>query len=126
MMEEALRALILDDTAIESLVKARVDWGLRPQGKGLPAIALTVVSDSPVDHSQDGGGVNRARVQIDCFGATYGSAKATARAVRALLDGHSGGVFQGAFLAGARDLTEGENVTLIHQVALDFIVNYNL
>ena len=126
MREEALRALVRADTAIAALVGTRADWGLRPQGKGLPAISLTVVTDAPVDHSQDGAGVNRSRVQIDCFGASYGSAKATARAVRALLDGYSGGVFQGAFLAGARDLTDGENVTLVHQVALDFIINYNL
>lgn len=124
-MEEALRALLLGNTAIAAQVGSRVDWGLRPQGSALPAICMTAINDGPVNHTLDGPGLSRARVQIDCFGASYGSAKTVARAVRRLLDTYSGGPFLGVFLAGARDLSDDSDVTVIHGVSLDFFVNYH-
>lgn len=124
-MEEALRTLLLGNPAVAALVGSRVDWGMRPQGSLLPAICLTTVSDAPVNHSLDGPGVSQARVQIDCFGETYKSAKDTARAVRRLLDAHSGGIFLGVFMAGARDLPDEDGVTTIHSVSMDFFVNYH-
>lgn len=124
-MEEALRTLLRGNAAVAALVGSRVDWGMRPQGSSLPAICLTIVSDAPVDHSLDGPGVSQARVQIDCFGVTYGSAKDTARAVRRLLDAYSGGLFLGVFMAGARDLPEEDGVSTIHAVSMDFLVNYH-
>ena len=124
-MEEALRTLLRGHAPIAALVGSRVDWGVRPQGSALPAICLTTVNDGPVSHSLDGPGISRARVQIDCFGASYGSAKTVARAVRRLLDGYSGGPFLGAFLTGARDLPDDDGVTTIHAVSLDFFVNYH-
>mgnify|MGYP002654589094 FL=1 len=124
-MEEALRTLLRGNAAVAALVGSRVDWGMRPQGSGLPAICLTTISDAPVNHSLDGPGVSRARVQVDCFGATYGSAKDTARAVRRLLDTYSGGIFLGVFLAGARDLPDDDGVSTIHAVSMDFFVNYH-
>lgn len=124
-MEEALRAVLIGHAPISALVGSRVDWGKRPQGKGLPAIALTNVNDGPVNHTLDGPGPSLARVQIDCFGASYGSAKAVARAVRAHLDAYSDATFMGIFLAGARDLTSDDGVETIHGVTLDFFVNYH-
>lgn len=123
-MEEALRAILLGAGSITSKTGLRVDWGLRPQGQQLPAIALTAINDGPEGHSLDGAGVSRGLVQIDCYGATYGAAKTLSRAVRTLMDGAKTPVFQGIFLNGARDLSETDGVTPIHRVSMDFTVFY--
>lgn len=124
-MEEALRAVLRGHAPITALVGSRVDWGVRPQAAGLPAICLTNINDAPVNHTLDGAGPSRARVQIDCFGASYASAKAVARAVRRRLDTYSDANLMGVFLAGARDLSDDGDVTTIHGVSLDFFVNYH-
>jgi hypothetical protein len=126
-MEEALRAMLGAVPAISARVAARIDWGLAPQGQALPCITLTVVTDGPVDHSLDGPGLSRARVQVDCWGETYREAKVLSRAVRTALDAWQGGVITGAFLAGAgaRDLPDDDGVTEIHRVTMDFIINYH-
>lgn len=124
-MEEALRAVLLGHAPVTALVGSRVDWGKRPQATGLPAICLTNVNDGPVNHTLDGPGPSRARVQIDCFGASYASAKAVARAVRRRLDAYSDATFLGVFLAGARDLSDDDGADTIHFVTMDFFVNYH-
>lgn len=124
-MEEALRTMLLGNASIAALVGTRVDWGLRPQSAALPAICLTVISDGPVNHTLDGPGPSRARVQVDCFGVSYASAKAVSRAVRRLLDTYSDATFLGVFLAGARDLPDDDGVNLVHGVSMDFFVNYH-
>lgn len=124
-MEEAFRAVLTSHPPLFALVGTRVDWGIRPQAKALPAICLTVISDAPVGHTLDGPGPSQARVQVDCFGASYASAKAVARAVRRRLDTYSDATFLGVFLAGARDLTDEDGVNTIHHVSMDFFVNYH-
>jgi hypothetical protein len=124
-MEEALRAMLGAVPAISARVAARINWGLAPQGQALPCLTLTVVTDGPVDHSLDGPGLSRARVQVDCWAATYGEAKVLSRAVRTALDAWQGGVITGAFLAGARDLPDDDSVTPNHRVTMDFIINYH-
>ena len=124
-MEEALRTVLRSHAAIAALVGTRVDWGIRPQATALPAICLTVISDAPVSHTMDGPGPSQARVQVDCFGASYASVKAVARAVRRRLDTYSDATFLGIFLAGARDLTDEDGVNTIHHVSMDFFVNYH-
>jgi hypothetical protein len=124
-MEEALRAMLGAVPAISARVAARINWGLAPQGQALPCLTLTVVTDGPVDHSLDGPGLSRARVQVDCWAASYGEAKVLSRAVRTALDAWQGGVITGAFLAGARDLPDDDGVTQNHRVTMDFIINYH-
>jgi len=47
--------------------------------------------------------------------------------VRAVLDGYSGGGFQGVFLAGSRDTREGgtNEAERPFRVSLDFITHFN-
>ncbi|WP_444459999.1 tail completion protein gp17 [Rhodobacter capsulatus] len=62
--------------------------------------------------------MSRGRVQVDCYAESYGAAKRLSRAVRAALDGYSGGGFQGVFHAGTRDSHDSEAP---FRVSLDFI-----
>jgi hypothetical protein len=70
-------------------------------------------------------GLVASRVQIDCLGTSYGSAKAVARAVEARLSGYSGTasgiVFQGCFLIGERDdFEDAETPDKLFRTSLDF------
>lgn len=84
-MQTDLRALLKGDTTISGLVSTRVDWGVRPQGKPLPAITLTRVVGS---HDQTMSGVEITQgplIQIDCWAETYADMAALRDAVIALI-----------------------------------------
>lgn len=123
-MEQHLRSLLLARPEVSAIVGERVDWGLRPQGDPAPAICLTVIFDGPADHSLDSPGITRARVQVDNFAQSYAEAKALASAVRIMLDGYRDDVVTSCFLAGARDLQDGEGDLRMHCVSADYLVTY--
>lgn len=127
-MEEGIIARLLATSGVEALVSTRVYPGRRPQASALPAIDLGRVSGAPV-YSNDGEtGLERARIEINCWAATYTSAKTVARAVKAALSaffGEAGGInFQYILLDTERDLPEtGANqAEYLHRTSLDFIV----
>ena len=107
-MEEAFKALLLNDASLVALVGSRVNWVLRPQEiAGLPALVLQVVSTIP-EYDMDGKtGLTSSRIQIDAYAATYGAARRSMRAALAVLSGFSGvfsGIdFQGIFQDSERD-----------------------
>lgn len=123
-MEQHLRSLLLARPEVSALVGERVDWGVRPQGDPAPAICLAVIFDGPADHSLDGPGISRARIQIDSFAGHYADAKAVSSAVRTMLDGYGDGVLTSCFLAGARDLQDGDGDLRMHCVSADYLVTY--
>lgn len=106
-MEEALIAKLLADGGVAALVGNRVFPVSRPQASALPALTLATMSNVPVYTDQGEAGIAEARVQIDCWGADYGSVKLTARAVKAALSAFfgtvEGVVFQYVLLDGERD-----------------------
>jgi hypothetical protein len=127
-MEGALIALLLADSGLVAIAAARVYPGSRPQGSALPAIVLARVSGAPL-YADDGEvGLGQARIQIDCWAATYGEAKTLARAVTACLSGFEGTVgdtvFQFIELDTERDLREGGSDAADYpfRTALDFLV----
>lgn len=122
-MKAALRSRLLADATIAGLVGTRIDWGLRPQGKPLPAITLTLIP-TPRDYHM--GGAQRTqfyRVQIDCWAATYLSADAVRHAVIAELEPASGD-FLGSFVIRDQDMPERVENAEIHRASLDFKVTY--
>lgn len=124
-MEEQLRALLQTDTAIGTITP-HINWGAHPQAQPLPALVLNVISDTE-GYTLDGpDGLSAIRVQADCYATTYGAAKALSRAVRSKLSGHSGGQFQGVFLAGSRDGREGgtNEADRPFRVSMDFMVHF--
>lgn len=125
-MEEALRTLLLSSTSVTDLVGTRVNFGAHPQGAPLPGVVMYVIDDAE-DHTLTGpDGLSVGRVQIDCWAETYGGAKTVSRAVRGVLDGHSGGDFDSVFLIASRDSREsGTNeATRPFRVSLDFTTNW--
>ena len=128
-MEESFVALLLADAGTTALVGNRMNWNARPQGNALPAIVLTNVSRQTDYHSQGPSGYVQSRVQVDCYGATYGSSIALSRAVQARLSGlrmvQGGTHFLGVFVDSERQsYEEGSGGVWMHRVSIDFMVHH--
>lgn len=122
-MEEDLRAVLLASSAVTALTPAaRINWGVHPQGAGLPGLVLNVISDSEGLTQQGPDGLSQGRIQIDAYATSYGGAKQLSRAVIAALHGHSGGGFDLVQHVAARDSREGgtNEADRPHRVSLDF------
>lgn len=112
-MEEQLIALLLGDAMLSGLVGNRIFWMKMEPNGSLPRIVLNVISDS-ADYNMNGvSGLRSSRVQIDCYGETYASAKSVSRAVDGVLSGYkgtSGAIkFDGIFLIDQRDAIEDDD-----------------
>ena len=125
-MEESFRAYLLATSAVTDICSTRINFGTHPQGQALPAIVLNTVDDADGHTLIGPDGLSQGRVQADCYATTYGGAKLLSRAVRAALDGYSGGDFSGVFLAGSRDGREGgtNEAERPFRVSLDFLTNW--
>lgn len=124
-MEEALRSYLLAGADLSALVATRIHWVRSPQGAASPRIVLYRISGLRDMHMQGPSGLVASRVQVDCIGASYGSAKAVARAVETRLSGYSGTYdglrFEGCFLIGERDDFEDTNTPdKLFRTSLDF------
>ena len=126
-MEEAFKAALLASSGVTALCGNRIDFGANAQGAAYPRIVMWTIGDDEGRNLQGPDGHSVGRVQVDCYGATYASTKQVSRAVRAALDGYSGGGFQGVFLAGARDTREGgsNEAERPFRTSLDFITHFN-
>ncbi len=83
---EAIRAALVGDAAVGTLVGAKVFASKATQGTPAPYIVCRIISD--IDENtlaEEGNHLVNSRVQIDCYGSTEKSAAAVARAVKAVL-----------------------------------------
>lgn len=124
-MEEALRSYLLEIEEIVALVGTRVHWVRSPQGSASPRIVLYRISGLRDMTMQGPSGLVASRVQVDCIGASYGSAKTVARAVEACVSGWSGirsdVAFDGCFLIGERDdFEDADTPDKLFRTSLDF------
>jgi hypothetical protein len=126
-MEAALIAKLLAATGVTALVSTRINWSRRPQGAALPCIVLHRVSGLPDVHHAGASGLVVSRVQVDCWGASYGSAKAVARAVETAITAQT--FTQGAtrfdviLIDSERDDSTDETTPLF-RTSLDLMVHH--
>jgi hypothetical protein len=124
-MEEVLRSVLLEAADVAALVGSRIHWVRSPQGSASPRIVLYRIDGLRDMTMQGPSGLVSSRVQVDCIGTTYGSAKGAARAVAARLNGFSGwpsGIrFEGCFLIGERDdFEDADTPDKLFRTSLDF------
>lgn len=119
-MDEALHALLIGDAAVAARIAGRAWWGVAQQGAGLPALVLNIISGRDNPHLTGTDGLWRYRVQIDCYGANRPAARHLSRDVIALLNGHTGGGFNGVFLDTTRENFEEAAVDRPSRISLDF------
>jgi hypothetical protein len=125
-MQRAFRAILQGAATVTALCGERVDWGKRPSNDPYPAICLHLIGDGEGHTLQGRDGLSGARVQVDCYGATYAEAGAVAEAVRDALDGYRQDGFRGIFLDARRDNSErGANeADRPFRVTLDFLTHW--
>ena len=127
-MEAALIAKLLATAGVTALVSTRINWGRRPQGEALPSIVLTRVSGIPDVHHAGASGLVASRVQADCWGSTYKTAKTVARAVETAITAQ--GFTQGAIrfdvilLDSERDDTFDESGVAYFRTSLDLMIRH--
>jgi hypothetical protein len=124
-MEEALRALLAGDAGIKGLVGSRVHWVRSLQASTSPRIVLYRIGGIRHMSLRGPSGIIESRVQVDCIGTSYSSAKAVARAAELRLSGYSGtfsGIrFEGCFLIGERDdFEDTDTPDKLFRTSLDF------
>lgn len=129
MVEERIIAKLLAASGVTALVSTRVYPVARPQGSTLPAVTLQRIDGAPLLTDEGDSGLENPRIQLDCWGTTYASAKAVARAVIAALNAFDGtltGVNIPLIeLEAERDMPResGTNVNeYLFRTSLDFLV----
>ena len=126
-MEEDLVARLLANTALAGLVGTRITWIDRPQGDALPSVTLQIVTSGRSYNFKGPNGLCGTRVQVDCWGASYASAKAVSRAVIAAIEPPATQgitVFGASFLDNAPDFPPEDlagGVTA-YRVKMDWII----
>lgn len=105
-MEESLVADLRASAGIAAIVASHngrklVDWTIRPDKAGLPAVTMHRVSTDKL-YAQGGPvGLTGARVQFDCWATSYGVSRTLFRALQGAVE--TGGSGWRGFLATARD-----------------------
>lgn len=128
-MEESMTALLLQHAPLSALVSSRVYWVRAPQGVLSPFVTLQVISGMPdVRHAGPSGFIT-TRVQADCYGLSYATAKSTARAVTDRLSGYRGTqgatIFDGIFKDAERDFFEDSATPeKLFRVSMDFFLQH--
>jgi hypothetical protein len=126
-MEAALIAKLLATAGVAALVSTRINWGRRVQGAALPAIVLHRVSGAPDVHHAGASGLVVSRVQVDCWGASYGSAKAVARAVETAITAQTftqGAVRFDVILIDSERDDSTDETTPLFRTSLDLMVHH--
>lgn len=127
-MEEQLIQRLLASAGVTALVEQRVWPGRRTQGSALPSVVTHRIDGGREYHLKGDSGLSVARMQIDCWGDSYASAKRTARAVIAAMSAarwSAGGVrFDGVFIEDESDDTFDEGEETLFRTRLDLMVHH--
>lgn len=126
-MEAALIAKLLAATGVTALVSTRINWSRRPQGSALPAIVLHRIDGTPDVHHAGASGLVVSRVQVDCWAASYGSAKAVARAVETAITAQTftqGAIRFDVILIDSERDDSTDETTPLFRTSLDLMVHH--
>jgi hypothetical protein len=113
MIIEALRAILLADSAVTALAEERHYPVLLPDAPTFPATTIQQITGQ-ADYTNEGdSNLTRARVQIDVFDTAMAGVEALSAAVKRALSGYTGNpgtgsscLIQGIFCINTLDLAE--------------------
>lgn len=124
-MELDFLALLSGSAAVSAMVPIeRISWGVLAQGQPLPAIVLTLVGNRNQLTQQGPTDLWRGRVQVDCYGETYSSARRVADALIDLLHGHHDARFPLIRLDAQRSKFETGPTDRPDRISLDFLTTW--
>lgn len=121
-MEEALRALLRANAGVISAAGGKVEWSAQPQGAVAPYITLHRIGGNRSQHLQGPDGMIESRVQVDCWGPTYASAKTAARAAIAVLNGYRSGLIRRVFVESERDDHDLTPPDPLYRTSVDLLI----
>lgn len=107
-MQTQLRSRLLADATVSAQCATRVDWNVRPQAKGLPAVTLTLVSDRREQHMSGLQATRGTWVQADVWAVTVATAVTIREAIVSLFA--AAAVQSGVRFLGADDINVRDNV----------------
>lgn len=123
-LEADLRAFVLADADVATLVGVRMYPRRLPQKPTLPALVYQRIATRRLHDLVAPDGVPRVRMQVTCWAAQPADAYRLAQAVRKRLDGHRGAMGDGTvgsvLCVGERDIEDPDAGR--SGVALDFAV----
>lgn len=108
-------------TGVSNVVSTRIYPIEAPQDASLPYVIYRRVSDVP-DYAGNTEGLRSARIQVDCWAATYGAAQTLGDAARAGLSAYqaaSGPRVAGCYIDNAVDITDTRDGKTIHALSID-------
>lgn len=110
-----------DDATLAGLVGARIYPLTAPQGDAYPFVTFQVVSRTGSVALDTSSSMAALRLQVDCYGDTFTSARAVAEAVRARLDDWRGsGSVQLATLTNDRDQYDGDDAVRLYRAMQEY------
>lgn len=83
---QTVRNILVAASGVTALVGQRISPVMRAQEETLPCVVLSLVAAAPTNILKGVPTLDSNRVQVDCFGSTYASARAVADACRAALE----------------------------------------
>lgn len=119
MIESALYTRLSTYAPLTALVGTRIYPLVAPQGTTLPYCVYRKVSPGR-QYTLDGYAIERPRMQVSCYGATYGQAKGVAVQVTAAVESWAAVGF--GWQVGEVDLHEKD--TGLYHVPVDFFIWY--
>jgi hypothetical protein len=128
-LEESIEDLLVGSAGITALVgsstSARIYPMLMPQGATLPALTYQTISETREPELVGQNGLFQARVQINCWAATFAGAAALKEAVRNAIDGTTSQFPNGVFIENSRDtveVSEGSRPGRLYGKILDVMI----
>lgn len=123
-MEEEFRALLL--AGLPAVQSTRINWGQHLQMAGGPYLVIHLIAMSRGHTQQGPDRLERARVQVDCYAADFGTVNGIGRAVRDVLDFYRGGNFRGIFFDTMRQTRESGDTAgeAVYRASLDFLTHW--
>lgn len=108
------------------LPDVEVDWGETPQGLGLPAVVLVLISDVALYDLDGADDLVRARVQVDVFADSYNACADLTGQVWGLLSGwQEQPLIKGCFIDTVRDMpAENAGSQRVARTATDITLTY--
>jgi hypothetical protein len=129
-LSEDLRAFLLADATIASLIGARIYPIVLPQGPTVPALTYHWVSIDEIYTMAGPSGLVVKRIQFDCWAETFKEVEALSDAIRLRIDGFSGWLntgsppssrIQAIFREVERDWYEDEPV--LYRRTIDYFIH---
>lgn len=128
-LQSALTARLNAAAPVTAITGSRIYWTLVPAAAALPYVRMQTVSDPRPEHLGAYDAARVTRVQVDCFAASYKTARDLAEKIIAAVAQPAtvAGVKFGRTKAeGPRDLGEDTSSGFVHRLSLDLLSEHSL